>query len=166
MPLNVNITNVMFGNIYNQILLHLAVLRYDCLSLDTEEFETSGEFLLRIRDITQKYQSIVKLNTRMRAATESSSLAEVAFIYKDKTSDLVVQKELLTFMQMTQKPLTIRPKPIREINFEVFITVSASSFNLNGWRVYKSSISFSQVLKMCYQFTAMFKNFSQKYAPN
>lgn len=54
--------NFIIGNLYNQLILHLEVLHYDCKLLEVEDFGSDKEFFDKLIELSKKYQSIVHLN--------------------------------------------------------------------------------------------------------
>lgn len=53
--------NVMIGNIYNQIIMHLDILHYDCQLLDSDDFVTPTQLAKRILRLLDNYQSVAAL---------------------------------------------------------------------------------------------------------
>lgn len=54
----ISAADIMVGNLYNQLILHLEVLHYDLEELNSDESVTATVFSERIRQFTREYQSI------------------------------------------------------------------------------------------------------------
>lgn len=59
----ITLTDLMIGNLYNQIILNLEVLNYDLKVLDEKVSVSSAELMEKFRVIAMEFQSLRQLNT-------------------------------------------------------------------------------------------------------
>lgn len=95
-----NSSNILIGNLYNQIVLHLEVLHHDCELLNTNDSITVDELTEGFRNLARTYQSVRGMNHKcndvMRGLFVNDMLASMtAVIFSCVEIAIVVNEDVV-----------------------------------------------------------------------